>query len=63
MSKEQKTTPPKTGPARLWEFAMMKKPLVFGPLLLPAAASIVSFVPYPAMYRAVRELLSRLILT
>jgi hypothetical protein len=43
MSKEQKTKPPKTGLARLWEFAMMKKPLVFGSLLLSAMASIVSY--------------------
>jgi ATP-binding cassette subfamily B protein len=57
---EQKTEPPKTGLARLWEFAMMKKPLVFGSLLLSAMASIVSFVPYLAMYRVVRELLNSL---
>jgi hypothetical protein len=30
---EQNTKPPKTGPARLWEFVTMKKPLVFGSLI------------------------------
>ncbi|MDR2446110.1 MAG: ATP-binding cassette domain-containing protein, partial [Treponema sp.] len=58
---DKKTKPQKTGPARLWEFAMMKKPLVFGSLLLSAAAaSSVSFVPYLAIYRVVRELLNSL---
>ncbi|MDR2313686.1 MAG: ABC transporter ATP-binding protein, partial [Spirochaetaceae bacterium] len=57
---DKKTKPQKTGLARLWEFAMMKKPLVFGSLLLSAMASIVSFVPYLAMYRVVRELLNSL---
>ena len=57
---EQKTKPQKTGLARLWEFAMMKKPLVFGSLVLSVAASIASFVPYLAIYRVVRELLNSL---
>jgi ATP-binding cassette subfamily B protein len=48
---DKKTKQPKTGLARLWEFAMMKKPFVFGSLVLSAAASVISFVPYLAIYR------------
>ncbi|MDR0370553.1 MAG: ABC transporter ATP-binding protein/permease [Prevotellaceae bacterium] len=57
---DKKTKQPKTGLARLWEFAMMKKPLVFGSLILSAIASVVSFVPYIAIYRVVSELLNSL---
>jgi ATP-binding cassette subfamily B protein len=57
---KETTKPPKTGLARLLEFAMMKKPLVAGSLVLSVAASIVSFVPYLAMYRVVQELLGSL---
>ena len=35
----------KTELARLWEFAMMKNPLVAGSLVLLAMASVISFVP------------------
>jgi ATP-binding cassette subfamily B protein len=57
---KQESTQPKTGLARLWEFAMMKKPLVFGSLVLSAAASVVSFVPYLAISRIVSALLQSL---
>ncbi|MDR0638091.1 MAG: ABC transporter ATP-binding protein, partial [Spirochaetaceae bacterium] len=56
----EQTKKPKTGLARLWEFAMMKKPLVFSSLVLSAMASVVSFVPYLAIYRIVQELLNSL---
>lgn len=39
---------------------MMKKPLVWSSLALSAMASVVSFVPYLAMYRVVQELLNSL---
>ncbi|MDR0662824.1 MAG: ABC transporter ATP-binding protein/permease [Spirochaetaceae bacterium] len=50
----------KTGLARLLEFAMMKKPLVFGSIILSVMASVISFVPYIAIYRIVQELLNSL---
>lgn len=48
----------KTGTARLLELAATKKPLVIGSLILSALASVVSFVPYIAIYLIVRELLA-----
>ncbi|MDR0684722.1 MAG: ABC transporter ATP-binding protein/permease [Spirochaetaceae bacterium] len=43
----------KQGFARLWELAMMKKPLVIVSLILSALASVVSFVPYLCIYRVI----------
>lgn len=50
----------KTGTARLLELAATKKPLMIGSLILSALASIVSFIPYVAIYLIVREILSAL---
>jgi ATP-binding cassette subfamily B protein IrtA len=50
----------KTGTARLLELAATKKPLVAGSLILSALASVVSFVPYIAIYLIVREILGAL---
>ncbi len=47
----------RTGTARLLELAATKKPLMIGSLILSALASIVSFVPYVAVYLIVREIL------
>lgn len=57
MKSEQKK---KTGTARLLELAATKKPLVIGSLILSALASIVSFVPYIAIYLIVGEILGAL---
>lgn len=50
----------KTGTARLLELAATKKPLVVSSLILSALASVVSFVPYIAIYLIVREILGAL---
>lgn len=50
----------KTGMARLMELAMMKKPFVISSVILSALASVVSFVPYIAIYRIVIEILNSL---
>ncbi len=57
MKSEQKK---KTGTARLLQLAATKKPLVIGSLILSALASIVSFVPYIAIYLIVGEILGAL---
>lgn len=48
----------KNGTARLLEIAATKKPLVICSVILSALASIVSFVPYIAIYLVVREILA-----
>ncbi|MGI6238055.1 MAG: ABC transporter ATP-binding protein [Christensenellales bacterium] len=50
----------KTGTARLLELAATKKPLMIGSLILSALASVVSFIPYIAIYLIVREILGAL---
>ncbi len=50
----------KTGTARLLELAGTKKPLIIGAGVLSALASIVSFVPYIAIYLIVKEVLTAL---
>ncbi|MDR1628660.1 MAG: ABC transporter ATP-binding protein/permease [Oscillospiraceae bacterium] len=47
---------PKTGSARLLELAATKKPLIIGAGFLSALASVVSFVPFVAIYYIVREI-------
>lgn len=54
--KNYETTQPKTGTARLMELAATKKPLVIWAAILAALASIVSFVPYLAIYYIIREI-------
>jgi ATP-binding cassette subfamily B protein len=51
---------PKTGFARLWELAMMKKPLVIGSLALSVLAAVLSFVPHIAIYFIIREIIRAL---
>ena len=53
-SEKQKT---KSGMARLLELAATKKPLIVSAVLLSSLASVVSFVPYLAIYFIVREIL------
>jgi ATP-binding cassette subfamily B protein len=50
----------KTGFARLFELAMMKKPLVIGSLVMSAVAAVLSFVPYIAIYFIIREIIKAL---
>lgn len=50
----------KTGTARLLELAGTKKPLIICAGVLSALASIVSFVPYIAIYGIVKEVLTAL---
>lgn len=58
MEKENsKTAKPKSGMARLMELAATKKPLVICSAILSALASIVSFVPYIAIYYIIREIM------
>lgn len=54
---DKKNKKPKTGMARLWQLAFMKKPLIIGAMLLSALASVASFIPYLAIYFIVREIL------
>lgn len=59
MEKERsKAAKPKSGMARLLEFAATKKPLIICAAILSALASVVSFVPYIAIYYIVREIMS-----
>lgn len=51
---------PKTGTARLMELALINKPLIIGAVVLSVLASIVSFVPYIAIYFVVRDILRAL---
>ncbi len=60
MEKTKTQKKKKTGTARLLELAATKKPLMIGSLILSALASVVSFVPYIAIYLIVREILSAL---
>ncbi|MDR1066210.1 MAG: ABC transporter ATP-binding protein/permease [Clostridiales bacterium] len=55
MDKEKSAS--KTGFARLWQIAMMKKPLIIGSMLLSAAASVIGFTPYISVYFIIREIL------
>ena len=55
---KQQGRKPKTGMARLMELAATKKPLMLGAVVLSALASIVSFLPYLAIYFIVREILN-----
>lgn len=58
MEKEKlKTEKPKIGMARLMELAAAKKPLIICSAVLSALASIVSFVPFIAMYYIIREIM------
>lgn len=57
MSKKTKT---KTGMARLLELAATQKPLVILSGIFSALSSVVSFVPYIAIYLIVREILGAL---
>lgn len=50
----------KSGTARLWELAATKKPLIVLAGIFSALASLVSFVPYIAIYLIVQELLRAL---
>ena len=58
MKEKKKERKPKKGMARLLELAATKKPLMLGAVSLSALASIVSFIPYIAIYFIVREVLS-----
>lgn len=59
MKKENlKIAKPKSGMARLLELAATKKPLVICSAVLAALASVVSFVPYIAIYYIIREIMS-----
>lgn len=53
----KKKAGPKTGMARLMELAATKKPLVILSGIFSALASLVSFVPYIAIYLIVHEIL------
>ena len=55
--KKGKEKKPKKGMARLMELAGTKKPLILAAAFFAAVASVVSFVPYLAIYRVVEELL------
>lgn len=48
----------KNGTARLLELAATKKPLIIGAGILSALASVVSFVPFIAIYYIIREILN-----
>jgi ATP-binding cassette subfamily B protein len=50
----------KQGFARMWDLAMMKKPLVIGSLILSALASAANFVPYLCIYQVIREIIGSL---
>lgn len=51
---------PKTGLARLLEFAAMRLPLVICSLVLSVLAALASFVPYLAIFMIIREVLGSL---
>ena len=53
----EKSNGRKRGTARLMELAAMKKGLIVGAGVLSALASVISFVPYVAIYLIVREIL------
>ncbi|MDF2568155.1 MAG: Xenobiotic-transporting ATPase, partial [Oscillospiraceae bacterium] len=55
-NKNLKTAKSKSGMARLLEIAATKKPLVICSAILSALASVVSFVPYLAIYYIIREI-------
>jgi len=57
MKMKNKKTEPKSGMARLLELAATKKPLIISAAILSALASIVSFVPYIAIYYIMREIM------
>jgi ATP-binding cassette subfamily B protein len=48
----------KTGMARLWELAAVKKYLVVSSCVLAVASTVVSFTPFVAVYFIIRELVS-----
>ncbi len=48
----------KTGWSRLLELAFMKKGLIIISTILSSLASVISFVPYIAIYFIIREVLS-----
>lgn len=56
-NKDVKKAEPKRGVARLLELAATKKPLVIAAVILAALASIVSFVPFIAIYYIIREII------
>lgn len=56
--KKSKSAKPKKGMARLLELAATKKPLMIASAILSALASVVSFVPFIAIYYIVREIMS-----
>ncbi len=47
----------KTGMARLMQLAATKKPLIIAAVILSALASIAGFIPYIAIYLAIREII------
>ncbi|MDR1001110.1 MAG: ABC transporter ATP-binding protein/permease [Clostridiales bacterium] len=51
---------PKTGFARLFELAMMKKPLVIGSLILSTVAAVLSFVPHISIYFIIHKVIEAL---
>lgn len=54
--KKSQSTQPKQGMARLMELAMIKKIPMTGSIILAIMATIMSFVPYLAIYLVIREL-------
>jgi ATP-binding cassette subfamily B protein len=46
----------KTGMARLWELALIKKPLVISSCVLAIVSVAVSFTPFVAVFYIIREL-------
>lgn len=56
----QEPTKKRNGTARLIELALTKKPFVIGSVILSALASVVSFVPYIAIYLIVSRILHSL---
>lgn len=56
----RKNAKPKSGMARLFSLAATKKPLIVCAGILSALSSLVSFVPYIAIYLIIREMLSAL---
>lgn len=55
--KKYKNNKPKKGLARLMELAGKKKALIIGAVFLSVLASVVSFVPYIAIYYIMREII------
>ena len=56
--KKSQSKEPKQGMARLMELAMIKRTPMIGSILLAIIATIMSFVPYLAIYLVIHELIS-----